>query len=120
MSVCAMIGIVVVAVLHALFAWIEMARWEARGAKIVPEFDAEMLRRTKAMAANMGIYNLLLAVGLLYALTISDPAAQHQFASYLLVFIVIVGLYGAATISKKIAFVQALPAAAAIACLLFT
>ncbi|MGL5004103.1 MAG: DUF1304 domain-containing protein, partial [Casimicrobium sp.] len=56
-----------------------------------------------------GLYNGFLAAGLIWGLWLGD--AGFQIKVFFLVCVLIAGLYGAATASKKILYVQALPAA---------
>jgi putative membrane protein len=67
------------------------------------------------MAANQGLYNGFLAAGLLVGLLMGD--AGLNFKLFFLVCVVVAGVYGAATFSKKILYVQALPAALALVAL---
>lgn len=66
---------------------------------------------TKAMAANQGLYNGFLAAGLLWGALASDPVgfpARVFFASC----VAAAGLFGAVASSRKILFVQTVPALA--------
>ena len=67
------------------------------------------------MAANQGLYNGFLAAGLVWGLSLGE--AGFSVKLFFLVCVLIAGLYGAATASRKILFVQALPAAIALALL---
>ena len=71
---------------------------------------------TKVLAANQGLYNGFLAAGLAWGLSLG--AAGLSVKLFFLGCVVVAGLYGAATVGKKILFVQAVPAAAAMALLL--
>ena len=113
MSPIAIIAIGIVTALHTFFAYIEMAKWEEKGHRILPDADEEFLRRTKPMAANQGLYNLFLVVGLIWSVIAKDPALALCF----LLFVVVAGVFGGMTISRKLFFVQALPAILAIATL---
>ncbi|MBX2882328.1 MAG: DUF1304 domain-containing protein [Granulosicoccus sp.] len=118
-----MISIVIVALvalLHLYILWLEMFQWESRGPKVFRQFPKDLFAPTKAMAANQGLYNGFLAAGLIWSLFISDSEWQSNIALCFLLFVFIAGLYGAVTASKKILFVQALPAAIGILAVLFT
>jgi putative membrane protein len=68
------------------------------------------------LAANQGLYNGFLAAGLVWGLSLGDAGLSVKV--FFLVCVLIAGLYGAATASRKILFVQALPAAVGLALLL--
>jgi putative membrane protein len=76
----------------------------------------EFARATKVLAANQGLYNGFLAAGLFWGLWLGE--AGFQIKAFFLICVIIAGLYGAATASRKILFVQALPAALALGALL--
>jgi putative membrane protein len=67
------------------------------------------------LAANQGLYNGFLAAGLFWGLYLG--AAGFQVKVFFLVCVIVAGVYGAATANKKILFIQALPAAIALALL---
>jgi putative membrane protein len=115
MSIIANIVIALVALLHVYFLVLEMFFWEKplglRTFKLTPDFA----KASKVLAANQGLYNGFLAAGLLWGLWRSDVAVQVFF----LCCVFVAGIYGAATVGKKILFVQALPAAVALLLLWF-
>lgn len=83
--------------------------------RLTPEFA----QASKALAANQGLYNGFLATGLLWTFFHPQPEVAQQLRLFFLGCVVVAGVYGAATASKKILFVQAMPAAIAlILCLL--
>jgi len=96
---------------------LEMFLWDTpKGRKVfgnTPEFSAA----SKVLAANQGLYNGFLAAGLIWSLLLG--ASGRPVALFFLGGVVVVGLYGAATATKKILYVQVLPAALAIAAVLF-
>lgn len=102
-----------VALLHVGFLVLEMFLWNTpRGRKAfntTPEFAAA----SKTLAANQGLYNGLLAAGLIWGL--SRGATGTDIRIFFLLCVLVAGVYGAATASRKILFVQALPAALALA-----
>jgi putative membrane protein len=105
-----------VALIHLYILVLEMFLWDTpKGRKVfgtTPEFAAE----SKVLAANQGLYNGFLAAGLLWSLWLG--AGGRSIALFFLTGVVVLGLYGAVTASRKILFVQALPAAVAIAAVL--
>jgi putative membrane protein len=103
-----------VAFLHAYFLVLEMFLWATPfGAKTFKRPLDEMIAQ-KTLAANQGLYNGFLAAGLVWSLVAAAPLA-YDLKLFFLSCVVIAGLYGAATASRAILFVQAIPAAAALA-----
>ncbi|MEL7104765.1 MAG: DUF1304 domain-containing protein [Pseudomonadota bacterium] len=119
MSLIASILIGLIAALHLYILWFEMFAWESRGPKVFRDFAPEMFPKTKVMAANQGLYNGFLAAGLIWALLIGDPDWARNIALFFLACVLVAGVYGAATASRRILFVQAMPAGLAILALLF-
>ncbi|WP_249152614.1 DUF1304 domain-containing protein [Bradyrhizobium liaoningense] len=74
---------------------------------------------SKVLAANQGLYNGFLAAGLVWGLVHGNPAFAFQIKAFFLLCVIVAGLYGAATVSRRILFVQALPAAIALIALYF-
>jgi putative membrane protein len=109
MSIVANVVIAIVALLHLYFLVLEMFFWDKplglRTFKLTPDFA----KASKALAANQGLYNGFLAAGLFWGLGLG--VAGTSIKVFFLCCIVIAGVYGAATVGKKILFVQALPAA---------
>ena len=108
--------VALVAALHVYFLILEMFLWDTpKGRKVfgtTPEFSAA----SKTLAANQGLYNGFLAAGLVWGLLLG-PAGQ-SIQIFFLACVIVAGVYGAATVGKKILFVQALPAAIALALVL--
>src|SRR6478609_7515615 len=98
-----------VGALHSYILVLEMFLWtKPRGRKafrLTPEFAEQ----TRTMAANQGLYNGFLAAGLVWGLIASDPTG---FAAkvFFLGCIAVAGVYGALTASRRILFVQTVPA----------
>jgi putative membrane protein len=61
------------------------------------------------MAANQGLYNGFLAAGLLWSL-LAPQALARPLQFFFLGCVLVAGLFGAATASRKILYIQALPA----------
>lgn len=118
MSVLSKVMVALIAFLHIYIMLFEMFMWTTRGPKVFKQFPRDLFEPTKAMAANQGLYNGFLAAGLIWSLFISDPAWQVNVALCFLLFVFVAGVYGAATASKSILFIQAVPAALAIGSLL--
>ncbi|MFL0685138.1 MAG: DUF1304 domain-containing protein [Algoriphagus aquaeductus] len=110
MEILTNIGIGLIAALHLYFLWFEMFAWETTGRKIFRQMPAELFPKTKALAANQGLYNGFLVAGLVWSLVISDPVWADKVALFFLTCVLIAGIFGAITASKKIFYVQGLPA----------
>ena len=113
MSSASQVLTALVALLHVYFLVLEMFLWTTPYAqKNFGRSEKEQLE-SKVLAANQGLYNGFLAAGLVWSLVASEPTA-YLARLFFLVCVVIAGLYGAATASKKILFAQAMPAALAL------
>ena len=110
MSFIAIIFIALIALFHLYIAWFEMFAWESRGPKVFSSFPKDLFAPTKTLAANQGLYNAFLAAGLIWSLLIQDSIWASNIATCFLIFVAVAGIYGAATASRKIFYVQALPA----------
>jgi len=113
MPIVAVVLIVLVALLHLFFLVLEMFLWTRPVGMKVFRNTPEKAAITRVLAANQGLYNGFLAVGLLWAAATS----QQDVALFFLGCVVVAGLYGAATVSRRILYVQAVPAVAAMAAL---
>lgn len=120
MSVFSMVLIAIIAILHCYILWFEMFAWESRGPKIFRSFPADLFAPTKVMAANQGLYNGFLAAGLIWALLIGDAEWAKNVALFFLGCVFVAGAYGAMTASKRILYVQSVPAAVAILLVIIT
>jgi putative membrane protein len=118
MLILAKIIVAIVALLHLYFLWLEMFAWTTRAKKVFRQFPEHLFEPTKTLAANQGLYNGFLSAGLLWSLIITDPIWQIYVALFFLGCVAVAGIYGAATASKKIFTVQALPALIGIVLLL--
>jgi putative membrane protein len=108
MSTAATVLVALVALLHVYFLVLEMFLWTKPAGRRAFGMSKEDAEKTKVLAANQGLYNGFLAAGLFYGLYLGD--AGFQFKVFFLACVIVAGIYGAATASKKILFVQALPA----------
>jgi putative membrane protein len=113
MAVAATVLTLLVILIHVYIVVLEMVLWRTRGPKvfgITPEFA----RDSTALASNQGLYNAFLVVALVLGLVLREPFAT-AFVFYGLGCVVVAGLWGALTASRRILYVQALPAALALA-----
>lgn len=93
----------------------EMFAWETLGKKTFKgAMKDELFTPTKSLAANQGLYNGFLAAGLIWSLLIQDKEWSGNVALFFLCCVAAAGIYGAYSASRKIFFVQALPALIAI------
>ena len=100
----------IVALLHLYFLWLEMFAWTTKGPKVFRNFPKDLFEPTKSMAANQGLYNGFLSAGLIWSLLIQNPTWSMNIAIFFLGCVAVAGIYGAISVSKKIFFIQALPA----------
>ena len=93
------------ALLHGYFLILEMFLWEKPAGRKSFRTTAEFAAQSKTLAANQGLYNGFLAAGLIWGIFAGD-AVKIFFLSC----VIIAGLFGAFTVSKRIFYIQALPA----------
>ncbi len=115
MAVLADVVAALVALLHLWILVLEMFLWDKPAGMRAFGHTAEQARATRVMAANQGLYNGFLAAGLGWGLIARNDAVLVFFLSC----VVVAGVFGALTASRKILFVQALPAAIALALVLY-
>lgn len=113
MSLVANILVGLVAALHAYFLVLEMFLWTGAGRRAFG-LTREFAEETRSLAANQGLYNGFLVAGLVWGL-IDDSL---DFKVFFLGCVIVAGVYGAATVSRKILVVQAVPAVLALAAVL--
>jgi len=102
-----------VAFIHCYILWLEMFAWTTRGPKAFNK-SLQELENSKVLAANQGLYNGFLAAGLIWTFFISDAQWHNYVALFFLSCVAVAGIYGALTVTKKIFYIQAVPALLAI------
>lgn len=116
METAATVLVALVALLHLYFLVLEMFFWDKpaglRAFGTTPKFAAE----SKTLAMNQGLYNGFLAAGLVWGLWLGDGGTAVTL--FFLACVLIAGIFGGLTVGRKILYVQALPAAIAIALVL--
>ncbi|WP_230411338.1 DUF1304 domain-containing protein [Collimonas humicola] len=116
MNTIANLLIALVALLHVYFLVLEMFLWDKpfgrKTFKLTPEFASA----SKALAANQGLYNGFLAAGLAWGICLGEAGLSIKV--FFLACVIVAGIFGAITVGRKILFIQALPAALALALLL--
>ncbi len=114
MDVVAIILVSIVAALHAYFLVLEMFLWTKPTGRSTFGLTPEFAEETKGLAANQGLYNGFLVAGLVFGLV----SEQDDVTIFFLACVIVAGLFGAATVNRRILVVQALPAALALGAVL--
>jgi putative membrane protein len=113
MSMAANIVVALVALIHVYILVLEMFLWDKpAGLRAFGQTPAAAAA-SKVLAANQGLYNGFLAAGLFWGIALGD--AGNHIKVFFLLCVLVAGVYGAATVSRKILYVQALPAAIGLA-----
>jgi putative membrane protein len=113
MATIAAILVAIVAAIHVYIVILEMFLWRTpRGLKSFGTTQA-FADESATLAANQGLYNGFLVAGLVWGLVASDPVG-FQVKVFFLACVIVAGVYGAATVSRRILVVQAVPAAVAL------
>ena len=118
MAMASTVLIALVALLHLYFLVLEMFLWDKPRGMNAFGHSAEQAAATKVLAANQGLYNGFLAAGLIWGLALGS--AGDPIKIFFLCCVIIAGIYGAITASRKILYVQALPALIALTLLLLS
>ena len=113
MSVAANAVVALIALLHVYILVLEMFLWDKPAGRRAFGLSPEMAATTKTLAANQGLYNGCLAAGLRGGLWLGQEGVPVQV--FFLLCVLVAVLYGAATASRKILFIQAVPAAIGLA-----
>lgn len=116
MGTAADVAVALVALLHLYFLTLEMFLWTRPLGLKVFRNSPEKAEMTKVLAANQGLYNGFLVAGLLWGLWLGS--AGFQFKVFFLGCVIVAGVYGAWSVSRRILWVQAVPGAIALALVL--
>ena len=112
MTTIATVMVTLVAVLHVYFLVLEMYFWEKplglRAFGLTPEFA----KASKTLAANQGLYNGVLAAGLIWGVSLGSNG--NNIKIFFLLCVLVAGIFGSLTASRKILYIQAMPAAIAL------
>ena len=114
MTTIADVLVLLVALEHVWFLVLEMFLWTTPLGLRVFRQSVEQARASRALAANQGLYNGFLAAGLVWSLLSSPPEFAAALKVFFLACVVVAGLVGAATVSRRILLIQAAPAALAL------
>ncbi|WP_205246723.1 DUF1304 domain-containing protein [Enterobacter sp. Cy-643] len=101
-----------VAAIHLYILVLEMVLWDKPAGRKAFGLSPEFASQSKTLAANQGLYNGFLAAGLIYGLLAASSG--YEFKLFFLICVLVAGLFGGLTASKKILYVQAAPAALAL------
>ena len=104
-----------IALLHVYILVLEMFLWDKPAGLKAFGHSREAASASKVLAANQGLYNGFLAAGLFWCLSLGNDGIPIQI--FFLCCVLVAGIFGAATASRKILFVQAVPAAIALVCI---
>ena len=115
MSIITTITISIVIILHILFLILEMFLWNTPYGRKTFGLSEDYAKKSASLAANQGLYNGFLAAGLLWGLL---STGGFDALIFFLSCIIIAGIYGAITAKRSILWLQAFPAAAAMALLI--
>jgi putative membrane protein len=106
-----------VALLHVYFMFLEMVAWDKPLGLKTFRLTQEFASASRALAMNQGLYNGFLVAGLVWGLWLGD--AGFAIKAFFLGCVIIAGIFGALTVSRKILFVQAVPALLALGALIY-
>ncbi|MGE7137097.1 DUF1304 domain-containing protein [Luteibacter sp. NPDC031894] len=113
MTLVATLLTLLVVAIHVYIVVLEMVLWRTRGPKVFG-ITRQFAHDSASLASNQGLYNGFLVVALVLGLAMREPFAS-AFVFYGLGCVVAAGLWGTFTASRRILYVQALPAAVALA-----
>lgn len=112
MFIAANIVITVIALLHVWFLILEMFLWTRPSGRRAFGTTQEFAQQSKVLAANQGLYNGFLAAGLVWGLGLGADGFSVKI--FFLVCVLVAGVYGGLTATRKVLLFQALPASIAI------
>ena len=113
-AIAAAVMVTIVAALHFSFLVLEMFLWRRPLGVRTFRMTKEVADTSAVLAANQGLYNGFLAAGLLWALVADGVVAGRPILTFFLLCVIVAGIYGVATVSRRILFVQAFPALVAL------
>jgi putative membrane protein len=118
MSLVTNLVVGLIGLLHVYFLVLEMFLWDKPAGLRAFGQTKERAVASKVLAANQGLYNGFLAAGLFWGLSLGPDGTAVKV--FFLCCVLIAGIFGAVTASRKILFVQAVPAAIALVLVLLT
>ncbi|WP_158883105.1 DUF1304 domain-containing protein [Rhodanobacter sp. L36] len=108
MSIAANVVIALIALLHVWFLILEMFLWTRPSGRRAFGLTPEFAEQSRTLAANQGLYNGFLAAGLVWGLLTTHDGIEVKV--FFLACVLVAGIYGGLTASRKILWIQALPA----------
>jgi putative membrane protein len=114
-QIAAAVMVVIVAGLHLYILVLEMFLWRTPFGRRAFGTTQEVADSSAVLAANQGLYNGFLSAGLFWGLIAYGVVLGRPILTFFLACVIVAGLYGAATVNRRIAVVQSLPAAIALA-----
>lgn len=119
MTILISVLIVLTALFHVFAFFMESVFWQTPYAMRLFGMTAESASTTRVLAINQGVYNLFLAAGLAWSLVAIDPVG-FEIKIFFLSCVVIAGVVGGFSVSKRVFIMQALPALIALALVLLS
>ena len=110
MHAITLVLVVIVALEHLYFLYLEMFRWTSASTQRAFGTTAEFAEQSKTLAANQGLYNGFLAAGLIWSIFARQPL-QQPLEIFFAACVLVAGIYGGLTVTRRILLIQALPAA---------
>jgi putative membrane protein len=117
MSILASVIVTIIALMHVWFLVLEMLLWDKPTGQRAFGISAEYAAQTKVLAANQGLYNGFLAAGLFWGLLLGGNEGTHV-KLFFLTCVLVAGLFGGFTATRKVLWIQGLPAAVGLALVL--
>jgi putative membrane protein len=118
-AIIANIVVAAVALLHIYILVLEMFLWTSPRGRAVFGTDREFAKASATLAANQGLYNGFLAAGLVWGLVAADVVG-FPVKVFFLSCVIIAGIYGGATVNRRILYVQGIPAGIGLILVLIT
>lgn len=110
MKIAGDVLVAIVALLHVYFLYLEMVLWTTPRGRAIFGTTEEQASQSAALAKNQGLYNGFLAAALVLGLAVTNDEAAFEFKVFGLACVIVAAVFGAATVSRRILFVQGLPA----------
>ena len=108
MPLLASVVVALIALLHLWFLVLEMFLWTRPSGRRAFGLSEDFAQQSKVLAANQGLYNGFLAAGLLWGLWLG--AGGRPVVLFFLGCILVAGVFGGLTATRKVLWIQALPA----------
>lgn len=105
-----------VLLIHVYIVLLETVLFKSRGRRVFG-VSADMMDRIGPLMSNQGCYNGFLVAALALGFAWPDPAIALAFTVFGLACVAVAGIWGAITVMTRILYIQAVPAALALATL---